>query len=375
MKAQFVNKMKLGFVLGLILIPPMILGYSPAEGTDGDVYRWIDIKELGIRGRGWVDDPLLYNRLPAKAETLVPEAVWDLSHHTAGFFVIFKSNATSIKAHWKLTSGRLAFPHMAATGVSGLDLYVRTDDGAWRWLGIGKPDSIENTFMLAEGLSESPREYLLNLPLYNGIEFVRIGVPEDFEIESVPTDQRKPIVFYGTSITQGGCASRPGMCATAILGRHLGREIINLGFSGNGRMEPEVAELLAELDPLVYFIDCLPNLQPGEVAERVEPFVDILRAAHPETPIVLAEGITYNNAFLVESNAVENANSWQALRDAYENLLNRGTKHLYYQIAEGQLGFDGEGTVDGVHPTDLGFSRQAAVYQLILENIIKGCTH
>jgi hypothetical protein len=130
--------------------------------------------------------------------------------------------------------------------------------------------------------------------------------------------------------------------------------------------------LLAELDPLVYFIDCLPNLMPDDVAERVEPFVDIVRAAHPETPIVLAEGIPYNNAILVQSNADENTRSWRALRNAYENLLNRGTKNLYYQIAQGQLGFDGEGTVDGVHPTDLGFIRQAEVYKLILENIIQG---
>jgi hypothetical protein len=114
---------------------------------------------------------------------------------------------------------------------------------------------------------------------------------------------------------------------------------------------------------------------PQDVAERVEPFVNIIRAVHPETPIVLAEGITYNNAILVESNAVENAGSWKALRNAYENLLNQGTRQLYYQIAEGQLGFDGEGTVDGVHPTDLGFFRQAAVYQRILEHIIQRTDH
>ncbi len=375
MRIRFLIDLKLFLFLGLLLISASMHGHPETKGAEPDGYIWTDIKQLGIRGKGWVEDPLLYNRLPARAETMVRDDVWDLSHHTAGFCVQFKTNATSIKGHWKLTKENLAFPHMAATGVSGLDLYVKMDDGSWRWLGMGKPDSIESTFMLVEGISESPREYLLYLPLYNGIEFVKIGVPLAFKVEPVPSDLGKPIVFYGTSITQGGCASRPGMCATAILGRRLNREIINLGFSGNGRMEPEVAELLAELDPLIYFIDCLPNLMPDDVAERVEPFVNILRAAHPETPIVLAEGITYNNAFLVESNAVENAGSWKALRNAYENLLNQGTKHLYYQIAEGQLGFDGEGTVDGVHPTDLGFYRQAGVYQLTLENIIKGITN
>lgn len=370
LSVKFMVGMKLGFIFGLILIPAFIHAFPPVDGPDDEGYIWTDIKELGIRGRGWMDEPLLFNRLPATAKSKVRDDVWHLSHHTAGFHVRFKSNASSIKANWKLTEEKLAFPHMAATGVSGLDLYVKMDDGSWRWIGIGKPDSIESTFMLLEGIEPFTREYLLYLPLYNGIEFVRLGVPVTCTIEPVPADTRKPIVFYGTSITQGGCASRPGMCATAIIGRQLDREIINLGFSGNGLMEPEVAELLAELNPLVYFIDCLPNLMPDDVAERVEPFVDILRAAHPETPIVLAEGITYNNAILVQSNAHENTHSWRALRNAYENLLNRGTRNLYYQIAQGQLGFDGEGTVDGVHPTDLGFIRQAEVYRLMLENII-----
>ncbi len=374
MKIKSLNKMKLGFILGLILIPALIYGHPFVDGPDDGECIWTDILDLGIEGKGWKEDPLLYNRLPAKAETMVRDAVWGLSHHTAGFYVRFKSNATSIMANWKLTGDRLAMPHMAATGVSGLDLYVKRDNGSWHWLGIGKPDSIENTVTLAEGLSESPREYLLYLPLYNGIEFVRIGVPEAFKIEPVPPETGKPIVFYGTSITQGGCASRPGMCSTAILGRRLDREIINLGFSGNGRMEPEVAELLAELDPLVYFIDCLPNMAADKVAVRVEPFVNILRKAHPDTPIVLAEDRTYDDAFLIESKRLRNMESRKALRTAYENLLNSGTRNLYYQIAEGQLGVDGDGTVDSSHPTDLGFYRQAEAYQLILENIIKGST-
>jgi hypothetical protein len=375
MKIGFLFEMKLVLILGLILIPALIHGHPDTSGGDGDEYLWTDIKELGIRGKGWVDDPLLYNRLPARAETMVREAVWDLSHHTAGLYVQFKSNASSIKANWKLTGERLAMPHMAATGVSGLDLYVKRDDGSWHWLGIGKPDSIENTVTLAGGLTGSPHEYLLYLPLYNGIEFIKIGVPAAFKIEPVPSDPGKPIVFYGTSITQGGCASRPGMCTTAILGRRLNREIINLGFSGNGRMEPEVAELLAELDPLVYFIDCLPNMEADKVAARVEPFVNILRKARPDTPIVLAEDRTYDDAFLIENKRLRNMESRKALRTAYENLLNSGTRNLYYQIAEGQLGFDGDGTVDSSHPTDLGFYRQAEVYQLILENIIKGSTY
>src|SRR5690606_35756276 len=144
------------------------------------------------------------------------------------------------------------------------------------------PDN-EATFF--EGVSGEDREYLFYLPLYNGIESLMIGVPKYTNISPTAPADHKPIVFDGTSIIQGGCASRPGMSTTSILGRKLDREIINLGFSGSGRMEPALARLLAELDPSVYFLDCLPNLNPDQVSERVEPFVKILRERHPLTPI------------------------------------------------------------------------------------------
>ena len=372
MKIKDIMKMQLGLILCLSMFPNLLPGQTVSTEPDDDLYIWTDIRELGIEGKGWKSDSLYYNRLPAKTKKIAPEPVWNLSRHTAGFYVRFNTDATTIKASWGLTEQYLSMPHFAATGVSGVDLYVKREDGSWHWLGVGKPENRENTVTLVEGMPEAAREYMLYLPLYNGIEYVKIGIAEAFRIESVQPDTRKPIVFYGTSIIQGGCASRPGMCSTAILGRRFHREIINLGFSGSGRMEPEMAELLAELDPLIYFIDCLPNLQADEVAARVEPFVKILRKAHPDTPIILAEGVTYNNAFLVEKRRLRNSESRKALRVAYENLINSGTRNLYYQIAEGQLGFDGEGTVDGTHPTDLGFYRQADAYQLLLESIIQG---
>ena len=192
---------------------------------------------------------------------------------------------------------------MPATGVSGLDLYVKTESGPWRWVAVGQPqDASTSTVTLVSGLPEGKREFLLYLPLYNGVSAVEIGIPGDRKLEKGaprPASHRPPIVFYGTSITQGGCASRPGMAHTAILGRRLDRPVINLGFSGNGLMEPEMATLLAELDPAVYVLDCLPNMTAELVTERVEPFVRTLRKARPSTPIVLAEDRTYSNAPVV----------------------------------------------------------------------------
>lgn len=345
-------------------------GQNTDFGPEHEGYYWTDILDFDIQGKGWEHDSLSFNRLPAKAKEIVREPVWNLSGHTAGFYVRFSTNATTLKAQWSLTGENISMSHFAATGVSGLDLYVKLEDGSWHWLAVGRPEAMENTATLVSGLDEGSREYMLYLPLYNGIHSLHIGVEDGFFIKGVKAEAAKSIVIYGTSIIQGGCASRPGMCSTAILGRRLNREIINLGFSGNGRMEPELAHLLAELDPLIYFLDCLPNMLAEDVKERVEPFVAILREAHPDTPIVLAEGVTYNNAFLVEKRRLRNSDCRKALRIAYENLLADGYKNLHYQIAEGQLGFDGEGTVDGTHPTDLGFYRQANTYQLLLENII-----
>jgi lysophospholipase L1-like esterase len=266
-------------------------------------------------------------------------------------------------------------PHMPATGVSGLDLYVKADDGRWRWVGVGQPqESKLNTSTLVAGLPPGRRDFLLYLPLYNGVASVELGVPEGRVIEKSPprrAESRKPIVFYGTSITQGGCASRPGMAHTAILGRWLDRPVINLGFSGSGRMEPEMATLLAELDPAVYVLDCLPNMSAAEVATRVDPFVRTLRKAHPETPIVMAEDRPYTSGTVLPGPRNHNADNHAALKMIYDRLLADGIRGLYYLPGSLQAGDDGEDTVDGAHPTDLGFLRMADGFEPVLSKALK----
>ena len=170
-------------------------------------------------------------------------------------------------------------------------------------------------------------------------------------------------MLFRSSITQGGCASRPGMVHTAIIQRHLNYPVINLGFSGNGKMEPEVASLLAELDPSVFVIDCLPNMTGPEVAQRAENLVKTVRAARPNTPILLVEDRTFTNAHLVPSKMQHHKTSRAALRAAFDKLTAAGTKNLHYLTGDDLLGDDTEGTVDSSHPTDLGFLRQAEAFK------------
>jgi lysophospholipase L1-like esterase len=333
---------------------------------------WYDIDLLGVEGRAWSDRKAKFDRLPAKAESVVRRPVWSLSHHSAGMATRFKTNATTIHVRWSLTSSSLAMPHMPATGVSGLDLYVKTESGRWRWLANGRPTKqADNQATLTNGIPAGEREYVLYLPLYNGVTSVEIGIGKSDVIERLPRpDDTKPIVFYGTSITQGGCASRPGMVHTAILGRRLDRPVINLGFSGNGKMEQEVTDLLGELDVAVYVIDCSPNMNAEQIAERTEPLVRTLRKAHPTTPILLVEDRNYTNSFLNPDRQEHNENNHKALLAAYNRLVADGVTGLDYLEGEHLLGDDGEATVDSSHPTDLGFVRMADAFEPKLKKLL-----
>jgi hypothetical protein len=340
-----------------------------ARKADKDATLWYDVRLLGLEGQAWSDVAAPFDRLPAKAEGKMRDAVWDLSRHSAGLCVRFTTDASQIQAQWELISASLAMPHMPATGVSGLDLYVKDERGHWRWLANGRPAAKVNTQMLVAGLDKQPRDYMLYLPLYNGVSSVELGLPADATLskpEPYPAGHTKPIVFYGTSITQGGCASRPGMVHTAIIGRKLNYPVVNLGFSGNGQLEPAVGELMAEIDATVYVLDCLPNLGPEQVKERTEPLVRQLREKHPETPILLVEDRPYSDAFLLKGKRAHNDNNRRELKAAYERLQKAGVKDIYYLEGEKLLGDDNEGTVDSSHPTDLGFMRQAGAFIQVL---------
>ncbi|UCF38722.1 MAG: SGNH/GDSL hydrolase family protein, partial [Acidobacteriota bacterium] len=227
------------------------------EETAQAALTWVDGRELDVEGRGWLADERLryFDRFPAKAEGVVRDEVWNLSRDSAGMLVRFESDSPEIHVRYELFKERLAMSHMPATGVSGVDLYGLDSENRWRWIAVARPTEQKVETRLVSDLEAGSRNYMLYLPLYNGINSIEVGVLEGHTIKALPSRKQRPTLFYGTSITHGACASRPGIPHPAILGRRLDRPVINLGFSGNGRMEPEVGALLAELDPAVYVID------------------------------------------------------------------------------------------------------------------------
>jgi hypothetical protein len=278
---------------------------------------------LTVEGLGYKDLKSPYDRLPLRAENVVRKEVWGLSRDSTGVLVRFTAATTALHARWTLTNKSLAGMNITAVASSGLDLYAKTDAGKWRWLGIGRPTKFpENTDTLTSGIPATQREYMVYLPLRNAVTSLEIGVPTGSTISPGPARAAgsKSIVFYGTSITHGISASRAGMTHVAMLGRIFNREVINLGFSGNGRMEPEVTNFVAELDPAVFVLDCLPNMNAKDINERAENCVKILRSARPSTPILLVEDRNYPDGFLVASKREHNDQNHAAMRAVYAKL-------------------------------------------------------
>lgn len=313
-----------------------------------------------LEGKGFTDTPTTFSRLPSRARDEVTSMVWMLSGNTAGLALRFATDSTTIGAIWQ---GGQGMNHMARTGSNGLDLYEKTE-GGWKFAGVGRPETTRSVSLLAKDRSTTqPTEYLLYLPLYERVPHLQLGLAPGAKVWPVPQREHKPIVFYGTSITQGGCASRAGMCHAAILGRWLDREVINLGFSGSGKSEPIMGKLLGEIDAALYVIEPLPNMTDEQVIERIPVLVRNIRQKRPEVPVILVENP------LFRSESPRNL----ALRDALAQLQAEKVANLHLLPSHGQLDdLREDGTVDGVHPTDLGFLKMATAYEPLIRSLLKG---
>jgi lysophospholipase L1-like esterase len=338
---------------------------AASAGTEG--VEWVDAMRLTLAGRGWPEECRGYERLPARAEGRVPAKVWAQSCACAGLTVRFRSDAELFFVRWLDYNG---LPAVNQAGPDRPVLYVRWR-GRWTWVGTARQiDQGPAHRLLNDRIPPTRREYMLCLPIAHGMQKLEIGVPAGARLTPGRLPDSKPIVFYGTSITQGGAASRPGCNHVAIIERHFDCPVVNIGFSGSGRMEPEVVELVAELEASVFVLDCLPNMVAAEVTERFEPAIRLLRGRHPETPIVAVEGVPYEDGFLVTSRRARWAGSNRALRKGFGRLVKAGVPGLHY-IPAAEL-FDGcdDATVDGTHPNELGFRLMANRFIQTLEPLL-----
>lgn len=380
-----------------ILILAMLMASFEAAGQKASELKYYDVRELGLPviGRGFADcirenDTVsdgYYTRLPASMQGKVRKAVWDLGQNSSGIAVRFRSDSKCIGARWKLLNN-FGMAHMAATGVKGLDLYALGDDNQWHFAGTAQPNGKVSSNVFIRKMDGRMREYLIYLPLYDGVTSLEIGIdstagimqPENPSL--LPPAAENPaegaILVYGTSVTQGGCATRPGMSFTSILERKLHRQTINLGFSGNGRMDGIIAEAIARVPASVYVIDCLANCTYDIIRDSTEYFIRTIAEANPQTPILMLSNYCYPYHWLDAQFREDAAKENTLWKEFCDRLRKEGYKNIRYidlysdcNMKKSAIGPDHEGTVDGVHMTDLGFLRYAETLLPYLEKALK----
>ena len=348
------------------------MAVTTAVVTNG--VKWIDGKCLPIEGRAFRDVDHYYDRLPANVTTNVNAGVRGMKHHTSGMLFRFSTDSKKLEFRWMPYSERLEMDHMPSTGVSGIDVY-RWDakKGRWMYVKTGRIREAKNGGSLSIPWTPGT-PCLVNLPLYNGIKSFSLGIEPGATVKALPpraSGVNKPVVFYGTSITHGGCCTRPGLAFVNRVGRDLDVPVVGLGFSGSGVMEFEMSEHLARIDASCYVLDCLWNMHLKETPKNLgrsvegnyEKFIRNLRAKRPGVPIVMAEQC---DVYMGGPNDKD-----KFIRGLYEKLVAEGWKDLVYLPKDNMYTGDFEGTVDGCHPNDLGMESMSKAFGAAVKEALK----
>lgn len=341
-------------------------------------WQYVNARDLRMVNKAFNDTERYYTRLPSELKDSVRENLWHVGECSAGLALRFATDSRRVGVKYQLLRN-FHMVHMADTGTKGTDLYVFEGDSAWRHVNTNRPYVDNDTTKICEAtylenFDGQMHEYMVYLPLYDGIEELWIKIDSGATItngnpELIRSTPR--IVAYGTSILQGGCASRTGMAATNIIGRELNCDVANLGFSGEAKMDFCMARKIAEIeDADVYLLDPVPNCTLNMCDSLTYDFVNILRQARPQAKIVMVEGPIYPyaryNSFF--GNYLPQKN--EAFRKNYERLKAENPQNLYYVDSIELDGPEDDGTVDGIHLTDLGFRHYADKLLPLLRELI-----
>ena len=295
----------------------------PGVVTNG--VKWVDGRYLPIEGRAFDGTEHYYDRLPSNVTTSVNGNVRTMKHHTAGMQFRFVTDSKTLVFKWVPYNASLEADNMAASGASGIDVY-RFDAARGRWLYV-KTGRISSSAGGSLSLDWTPgTPCLVNLPLFNGIREFSLGIAPEATVTRLPPHRGgnvKPIVFYGSSFTQGLGASRPGMAFVNIVGRMLDVPVVNLGFSGGCFMELEMSEHLAAIDASCYVLECPDDMDAATVCE---PFISNLRTMRPNVPIVMAEKLPDDEEESVDDDALDDC-GMAALAEAYVRTLKKVLRH------------------------------------------------
>lgn len=316
--------------------------------------KFTDARQLTLIGK-ISQSPTYYHRIDTLAFPYIPKNVKNLATHSAGLAVSFRTNSSKILIKW-CTSPRRPSSNMTGIAFEGMDLYIKRAD-RWQYAGVAVPKSTEcSEAVVVENMAAGNKSCLLFLPTYDETISLEIGIDSGTTIEALENPFKKIIPVYGSSIVQGASASRPGMAYPARLSRETGYNFLNLGFSGNGKMEPAVADMIAMFPMDAIILDCVPNPSPQEILERTANLVKTIRNSHPRIPIIAIQSVAREKGNFDTKVAARVRLKDKYFREEIEKVQEQDP-NLYLISAEDLMGNDQEGTGDGIHPNDLGFDR------------------
>lgn len=345
-------------------------------------YNPMDAEVPNIHGRAWnAEIGGIYDRMPQRWQDKASKDVQELSHNTAGMYVRFKTDSPSITVKYILRNGMPNYANINPQCHSGVDLYATDSKGREHWLAncmkwrFGKTAKDTSTIRFTDidyaAFGGGAMTYDLYLPTYNGVSWLSIGVEQDSDFEFVKPGSEKPIVFYGTSIAQGASASRPGLTWGARLQRKLRIPMYNLGFSGSAKMEPEMFDMLSEIDARVFIIDCIPNSHGHSDSTFVSRFTYGIRKIRSvsDAPIIIMDSNAPYSAQIQSESYRQSHHLDELQAKTIKQLRREGIKKLYH-IPNAQLGIEESDLVEAYHPTDSGMEKYEKAYLKVLKKLL-----
>lgn len=358
-------------VLAVVAVFAVMMSSSAAEKDEKDL-KYVDATTLNICGHTMRTEKSPYYRFDCEPYNFKEEHIRRYSRYSAGMYVVFRTNSSQVWATWENVKRRVS-DNMTPIFQQGLDLYIKDGD-VWRFCGVGRvstnPEKNCRTKPLVENLREGEKEFLLYLPYWCELTRLEIGVDKDADIEAIPSPFRHKVVVYGSSITHGASASRPGMAYPARMSRNLGIDFVNFGFSGNCKMQPEFIPFMTKIEADAFVCDAFANPTADEVTQRVEPFIDAMVAAHPGKPIIMVRPFHHESEYYDLVRQERYVNKLRVAREKMD-MLTKKYKDVYYLDIPFATGADCESTIDTSHPNDLGFDRIIKTYQPQIAKILK----
>lgn len=353
------------------VVPVKAVNPAPDPLQDLD---WRQGTDFTIIGRVYPDSLPIYSRVPDFRKPVTREALYKLGQHTSGMAIRFRSDSPKLALRWE-SRYRNDMTHMASLGIRGADLYYLAPDSTWRFVAPARPMGDPTTWLMIDNMKPEMREYMLHLPLYDGLKSLEIGFAPGSTAEkpvyNFPRSESKPVVIYGSSIQHGATASRPGTAPSNYIRRQLGTDVINLGFSANAHIDYEIAEMMADVDAAVYILDFVPNALVWEINEKAEKFIKILRDRRPDVPLVFVEDPYFTTTQLdVSYKAAIDAKN-EAIKALYDRLVAAGLENTYYITTDQITTPDGEWSSDSIHYTDYGYRQYCEALLAVLRGIVK----